>query len=142
MATQLREKIRRDPSGTTSDKTTSNEECIPQELGKKDGHLTRKFSRGFSRTYTNVLGTLPTLGKPLLCPQIRVKTGSVPGTSRNMNVENQEPAAIKVSETFFSASYLVCITLQQNAPLTSERNNVFEITVTVFSTWKTRSRWT
>ena len=51
----------------------------------------KKFSQEFSKTESKFLGALSKLDDFLQNPEVRVPSGTVPGTSRNMNVENQEP---------------------------------------------------
>ena len=49
----------------------------------------KKLSQEFSRTESSILGALSKLDEILLNPQIRTHSGTVPGTFRNTNVENQ-----------------------------------------------------
>ena len=68
------------------------EEYIAQVSEEIEGRVTKKLSQEFSRTESRILGALPMLDEFLLNPQIRTFSGTVPGTSRNANVENQEPS--------------------------------------------------
>ena len=68
-----------------------NEECISQVSEKIEGRVTEKLSQPFSRTKSRILGALFKLDEFLLNPQVRTHSGAVPGTSRNTDVENQEP---------------------------------------------------
>ena len=43
----------------------------------------------FSRTHSRILGALSKLGEFVLIPEIRTHSGTVPGTFRNTNLENQ-----------------------------------------------------
>ena len=61
---------------------------FPRRL--KAGSL-KKLSQDFSRTASRILGAQSKLDVFLLNPQIRTQFGTVPGTFRNTNVENQEP---------------------------------------------------
>ena len=65
-----------------------NEEYItlvPEEIEGRD----QKLSQEFSRTESRILDALSKLDEFLLNPQIRTHSGTVPGTFRNTNVENQ-----------------------------------------------------
>ena len=83
-------KPRNGPSGNTS-VPRINDEHITQVSEEIEGRFTKKTSQKFSRTESGILGALSKLDKFLLNPQIRTHTGTVPGTFRNTNVENQEP---------------------------------------------------
>ena len=66
-----------------------NEEYIIQVFEEIEGRVTKKLSQEFSRTESRTLGTLSNLDEFLLNQQIRTHSGTVPGTFRNTNVENQ-----------------------------------------------------
>ena len=66
-----------------------NEEYIIQVSEEIEGRVTKKLSQEFSRTESRILGALSKLNEFLLNPQIRTHSGTVPGTFRNTNVENQ-----------------------------------------------------
>ena len=66
-----------------------NEEYITQVSEEIEGRVTKKLSEEFSRTESRILGALFKLDEFLLNPQIRTHSGTVPGTFRNTNVENQ-----------------------------------------------------
>ena len=68
-----------------------NEDYITQVLEEIEGRVTKKLSQEFSRTKSQNLGALSKLDEFLTYPQVRVQSGTVSGTSRNANVENQEP---------------------------------------------------
>ena len=72
-----------------------NEEYITQVFMEIEGRVTKRLSQEFSRTVTRVLGALSKLDEFLLNPQIRTHSGTVPGTFRNTNVENQEPNEVR-----------------------------------------------
>ena len=67
-----------------------NEEYITQVSEEIEGRVTKTLSQDFSRTESRILGALSKLDDFLLNPQVRVHYGTVPGTSRNIEVENQE----------------------------------------------------
>ena len=69
-----------------------NEEYITQMLEEIEGKVTKKLSQELSRTKSRILDALYELDEFLLNPQVRVQSGTVPGTSRNMKVENQKLA--------------------------------------------------
>ena len=66
-----------------------NEEYITQLSEEIEGRVSKKLSLEFSRTESRILGTLSKLDEFLLDQQIRTHSGTVPGTFRNTNVENQ-----------------------------------------------------
>ena len=67
------------------------EEYIAQVSEETEGRNTKKLSQEFTRTESRILGALSKFDEFLLIPQIRTFSGSVPGTLRNADVENQEP---------------------------------------------------
>ena len=67
----------------------NNEEYITRVFEEIEGRVTKKLSQEFSRTESRVLGALSKLDEFLLNPQIRTHSGTVPGTFRNTNLENQ-----------------------------------------------------
>ena len=67
-----------------------NEEYITQVSEQIEGRVTRKLSQEFSLTESRILGALSKLDEFLLNQQITTPSGTVPGTFRNTNVENQE----------------------------------------------------
>ena len=66
-----------------------NEEYITQVSEEIEGRVSKKLSQEFSRTESLTLGALSKLDEFLLNPQTRTNSGTVPGTFRNTNVENQ-----------------------------------------------------
>ena len=66
-----------------------NEEYITQVSEEIEGRVTKKLSQEFSRTESRILCALSKLDEFLLNPQIRLHSGTVPGTFRNTNAENQ-----------------------------------------------------
>ena len=68
-----------------------NEKYITQVSEEIEGTVTKKLSQEFNRTESGILCALSNLDELLLNPQIRTHSGTVPGTFRNKNVENQEP---------------------------------------------------
>ena len=66
-----------------------NEEYIKQVSEEIEGRVTKKLSQKFSRTESRILGARSKLDEFLLNQQIRTHSGTVPGTFRNTNVENQ-----------------------------------------------------
>ena len=64
---------------------------ISQVSEEIEGRVTKKLSKGFSRTESRILGALSKLDGFLLNPQVRTCSVAVPGTSRNSNSENREP---------------------------------------------------
>ena len=68
------------------------EEYIAQIYEEIEGRVTKKLSRELSTTESRILGALSKLDELLLNPQIRAFSGTVQGTSRNADVEKQEPS--------------------------------------------------
>ena len=66
-----------------------NEECITQLFEEIESRVSKKLSLEFSRTESRILGALSKLDEFLLNPQVRTHSGTVPGTFRNTNLENQ-----------------------------------------------------
>ena len=66
-----------------------NEEFITQVFQEIEGRVTKKLSQEYSRTESRILGALSKLYESLLNQQIQTHSGTVPGTFRNTNVENQ-----------------------------------------------------
>ena len=69
-----------------------NEDYITHVQEEIECRVTKKLSQEFSRMESRFLGALSKLDEFLLNPQVRVQSGTVPGTSRSMNIENKEPA--------------------------------------------------
>ena len=67
------------------------QECISHVSEEVEGRVTKKLSKNFSRTESRFLGALSKLDEFLLSPQVRTCSVSVPGTSRNNDLENREP---------------------------------------------------
>ena len=68
-----------------------NEEVITQISEEIESRVTNKLSQEFSRIESRILCAPSNLDEFLLNQQIRTHSGTVPGRSRNTNVENQEP---------------------------------------------------
>ena len=66
-----------------------NKEHITQVSEEIEGRVTKKLSQEFSRTESRILGALSKIDEFLLNPQMRTHSGTVPGTFRNTNIENQ-----------------------------------------------------
>ena len=67
------------------------EDYIAQVSEGIENRVIKKLSQEFSGTESGILGALCKLDEFLFNPQTRTHSGIVPGTFRNMNVENQEP---------------------------------------------------
>ena len=67
----------------------NNEEYITQVSEQIEGRVTKKLTQEFSRTESRILGALSKLDEYLLNQQITTHSGTVPGTFRNTNVDNQ-----------------------------------------------------
>ena len=67
-----------------------NEEYITQVSEEIEGRVTKKLSKEFSRTESRILGALSKLDEFLLNPQVRTCSVTIPGMSRNTDLENRE----------------------------------------------------
>ena len=56
-----------------------------------EGRVTLRLSQGFNRKNSRTLSALSNLAEFLVNPQVRVQSGADPVTSRDMDLENQEP---------------------------------------------------
>ena len=65
------------------------QDYISQVSEEIESIVTKKLSKGFSRTESRILGALSKLDEFLLNPQVRTCSVAVPGTSRSSNLENQ-----------------------------------------------------
>ena len=81
---------RKGQSRETSDPRI-NEEYITQVSEDIEGRVIKKLSQEFSRAESRILGALSKLDEFLLNPQVQTHSGTIPGTSRYTDVENQEP---------------------------------------------------
>ena len=68
------------------------EDYIAQVSEEIEGRDAKKLSQEFSRTESRILGALSNLYEFLLNPQIGIFSGTVRGTFRNADVENQDPS--------------------------------------------------
>ena len=67
----------------------NNEENITQVSEEIEGTVSKKLSQEFSSSESRILGSLSKLDEILLSQQVQTHSGTVPGTFRNTNVENQ-----------------------------------------------------
>ena len=67
-----------------------NEEYITQSPEEIEGRVTKKVSHEFSTAENWILGALLKLDDFLLNLQVLVQSGTIPGTSWNINRENEE----------------------------------------------------
>ena len=56
-----------------------------------EGRVTRNVSQEFNRTESRILGALSKVDEFLLNPQVRTFSRTVPGTTRNNDLENRDP---------------------------------------------------
>ena len=68
------------------------EDYIAQVSEEIEGKVTKKLSQDFSGTESRILSAPSKVEEFLLNPHIRTFSGTVPGTFRNTDVENQEPS--------------------------------------------------
>ena len=67
------------------------EEYITQVFEEIEGRVTKKLCQEFIRTESRILGALSKLDEFLLKPLVRLQSGTIPGTAKSTDVENQEP---------------------------------------------------
>ena len=72
-----------------------NGEYIKQIFEEIENRVTEKLSPEFSRSESRILGALFKLDEVLLNLQLRTHSGTFPGTSRNTDIENQEPNGVR-----------------------------------------------
>ena len=83
------------PSNNQSQNSSApgfTEEYMAQVSEEIEGRVTKKLSQEFSRTESRILGALSKSDEFLLSPQVWTFSGTVRGTFRDANVENQEPS--------------------------------------------------
>ena len=81
------------PGNSQSQNTSASgitEEYIAQVSEDIEGRVTKKLYQDFSRTESRILGALSSSDEFLLNPQVRTFSGTVPGTFRNADAENQK----------------------------------------------------
>ena len=109
-----------------------NEEYITQVFEEVEGRVTKKLSQGFSRTESRILGALSKLDDFLLNLHIRTHSGTVPGTFRNTNVENQlTNEDDSQSDPHPEAGLFRSQTTQHSGPEVAHDSNVSKIIHTV-----------
>ena len=85
------EKLSRNTQMQKSTVLRVNEEYINQVSDEKEGWVTKKLSHEFRKTESHILRALSKLDGFFPNTQVRVRSGTVPVTSRIKHVENQEP---------------------------------------------------
>ena len=86
---EIQEENPRNGQSRNTSAPRTNEDYITQVSEEIEGRVAKKLFQEFSRTEFRILGALSKLDEFLLNPQIRTHSGTVPGTFRNTNVENQ-----------------------------------------------------
>ena len=86
------QKYPRNSQSQSSSAPGITEEYIAQVSEEIEGRVTKKLSQEFRRTESRIFGALSKLDGFLLNPQVWTISGTVPGTFRNTDVENQEPS--------------------------------------------------
>ena len=90
VTTELQEEHPRNGKSRNTSVPRTNQDNFTRVSEEIEGRVTKKLSPEFSRTESSILGALSILDEFLLNPQIRTRSGTVPGTFRNTKVENQE----------------------------------------------------
>ena len=90
--------VPRETPGNTRNSQSQNtldpemaQEYISQVSEKIEGRVTKRFSKEFNQTESRILGALSKLDEFFLNPQVRTCSVAVRGSSRNSDLENQEP---------------------------------------------------
>ena len=98
----------------------NNEEYIMQVSEEIEGRATKKLTQEFIKTESRILGALSKLDNFLLNPLLRTLSGTVPETSRNTDVENQEPTGdrSRMKWSSPSVSLVIQLTRTPKRPLT------------------------
>ena len=94
LAAVAREAQAKHPRNSQSRNTSvprKNGEYITQVSAEIEGKVIKKLPLEFSRTQSCNLVALSKLNEFLLNPQVRRRSGTVPGTFRNTDMDNQEP---------------------------------------------------
>ena len=86
---KMREENPRNGQSRNTSVLKINEELITQVSDEIEGRVTKKLSQEFNSTESRILCALSKLDEFLLNPRIQMHSGTVPGTFRNTNVENQ-----------------------------------------------------
>ena len=103
-----------------------NEEYVTQGSEEIECRVTKNLSHEFSSTESRILGALFKLYDFLLNPQIRTHSGTVPGTFRNTNVENQVTNEDdSQSDAHPEAGIFRSQTTQNSGPEVGHDNNMF-----------------
>ena len=76
------------------------EDYIAQVSEEIKWKVTKKLSQEFSKTKSRILGTLSKLDEFLLNPQKRAFSGTLPGTFRKTDVQNQELSGDRFQKHF------------------------------------------
>ena len=74
------------------------QDYIAQVSEEIEGRVTKKLSKEFSRTESQILGALSKLDEFLLNPQVGTCSVAFPGTSRKNNSENRETTGDRSSD--------------------------------------------
>ena len=91
------------------------QEYVSQVSEKIELISLKKLSQEFSRTKSRILSALSKRDEFLLNPQVRTCSVAVPGTSRNINAENQEPTEdCSLGDPCLEAVILACHTCRLN----------------------------
>ena len=87
------------------------QDYISQVSEEIEGRVTKKLSKEFTKTDSRILGALSKLDEFLLNPQVRTRSVTVPGTSRNSNSENRETTGDRSSDDPYPEMGTFLITL-------------------------------
>ena len=90
IASETQEEHPRNDNSRSTSFPRISEEYITQVSEEVEVRVTEKLSLELSRTESRILGAVSKLKEFLLMPRVRTQLGTVPGISRNTDVENQE----------------------------------------------------
>ena len=101
------------------------QDYISQVSEEKEGRVTKKLSKEFSKTESRILGALSKLDEFLLNPQVRTCPVAVQGTSANANSENWETHGNRSSNDLYpEVGYFPHHSGQLNSPETEANSHM------------------
>ena len=140
VAAVLRETQEEHPKNSKSRNTSVpgiTEEYINKVSEDIESRVTKKLIQEFSKTESCILGALSKLDNFLFNLQVRTFSGTVPETSRNTNVESQEPTGDRCkNDPHLGVEFSACRTSSSVGSDPEETSHSFEVLVTQKSTSK------
>ena len=104
------------------------EEYITQVFEKIESRVTKRLSQELSRLESRILGAVSKLEEFFLSPQIRILSGTVPGTFRNTDVKNQEPSGYhSQNDPYPELEFFACCTSNLIDPHPQEASHSYPV---------------